>query len=211
MTADEMLQAEARPEAEFERLQKIRDVAPELDYAAVFVPQSQSRNAGEKNPSLNWRVTLNMKGPGKGREILTCDYMQGIGHAPKYRASRYNSTDQAIYFRDVAEKGKYTKGETPWEKPSYQWHITPLPAPALADVLHSLLLDADALDFGGFEEWARDLGYDPDSREGERVYRACLETGLKLRAALGDEKMAKLREALRDMQLDRSRGEPCET
>src|SRR5438067_600163 len=37
--------------------------------------------------------------------------------------------------------------------------------PDFADVLHSLVNDADVLDSGTFEEWARDLGYDPDSRK----------------------------------------------
>src|SRR5690606_27827140 len=52
-----------------------RDLIEEagLTVAAVFVPWSQSRNKGERSPSLNWRVTLQCK----GRDVLTCDYSAG--------------------------------------------------------------------------------------------------------------------------------------
>jgi hypothetical protein len=207
MTADEMLQEKARPEAEYDRLAKIREIAPELDYTAVFVPQSQSRNAGDKNLSLNWRVTLRRKPTADElarwtslthRDILTTDYMQGIGHAPGYTHGRM-TLDRDKYFHHVAEKGKTAKvSKNPELTGEWQW-VKPLPPPELADVLHSLLLDAEAIDAGGFEEWAGDFGYEVDSREAERIYKACVEVGLKLRAALGDDKMTELREALQDM------------
>lgn len=56
--------------------------------------------------------------------------------------------------------------------------------PSLDDVLLSLALDSRALDLC-FEDWADDYGYDTDSREAERIYRLCVEQGLKLRAMLG--------------------------
>ena len=40
-----------------------------ITLASVFVPFSQSRNKGEKNPSLNWKVTI----LSNGREVLTTD------------------------------------------------------------------------------------------------------------------------------------------
>lgn len=59
--------------------------------------------------------------------------------------------------------------------------------PTAADVLSSLLLDATSVEnAGSFEEWARDLGYDPDSRKAEKIYRACERTVPKLRRFLGD-------------------------
>lgn len=53
-----------------------------------------------------------------------------------------------------------------------------------------------------FEKYGRldepELGYDPDSRKAEAIYKACLEIALKLRNALGEDGLAKLREAAQD-------------
>lgn len=38
-----------------------------------------------------------------------------------------------------------------------------------------------------FEEWAGNVGYDPDSREAERLYRACGDQALELRKLVGHE------------------------
>lgn len=58
-----------------------------IEYTAVFVPQSASRNSAEKTPSLNWRVTVRRTRPGYPPgspmvETIAEDYMQGIGHVP---------------------------------------------------------------------------------------------------------------------------------
>jgi hypothetical protein len=70
--------------------------------------------------------------------------------------------------------------------------------PKCDDVIYSLLMDVDAIDHPTFEQWADCVGYDKDSRKAESIYRACIETGLKLRAALGDKALADLREKFAD-------------
>ena len=58
--------------------------------------------------------------------------------------------------------------------------------PALAEVLGCLVSDAQSLEGArSFEEWARELGYDPDSRKAERIYKAVVAQTDKLKAALG--------------------------
>jgi hypothetical protein len=52
-------------------------------------------------------------------------------------------------------------------------------------VLHSLALDSRVLDEGTFEDWAGSLGYDPDSRKAEAIWKACVEIATTLRAGLG--------------------------
>ncbi len=159
----------------------IARIVPELIYAAQFVPFSQSRNAAEKQPSLNWKITL-----ATSRGALTTDYMQGIGHLPEYRQTFGRKTvaeDEAE--RNAAESGRWGRGK--------------IPAPPLAEALHSLLSDAEALDFGTFEEWARELGFDADSRAAETTYKACLSIGLQFRAMIGGAAIRALREALADM------------
>jgi hypothetical protein len=70
--------------------------------------------------------------------------------------------------------------------------------PDSVDVMWSLSRDADVLDSGGFEDWAAEYGYDSDSRSAESTYRACLEIALKLRGAIGEAGIEKLREAGED-------------
>lgn len=58
--------------------------------------------------------------------------------------------------------------------------------PDAAHVLSCLLSDASGAD-EDFENWARDLGYDTDSRRAERTYRQVQAQTAKLRAFLGDK------------------------
>lgn len=167
----------------------VREIVPDLEYSAEFVPQSKSRNADAKEPSLNWRVTLK-----RGSLSLVTDYMQGIGHLPKSeKAFNPRSVDGDKAVRRAAEQGTFARHD------GYVTSRNPIPAPELSGVLYCLLLDAEAVDHGSFEDWAGNFGYDTDSRKAEGIYRACLETGLKLRAMLGDETIQRLREALQDM------------
>lgn len=163
-----------------------------LTVESVFVPFSQSRNKGEKFPSLNWRVTVKHN----GRDVLTTDYMAGSGHCPAYKASVKalggpNSLNRAEFIRRECEtgfKGLYHSQIIMNDRKS------PL-LPDTLDVLASLAMDSDVLDAGGFESWASDLGYDTDSRKAESIYQACLDIALKLRAALGDAGLQTLRNA----------------
>ena len=61
-----------------------------------------------------------------------------------------------------------------------------------------MLFRSDVLNAGTFEEWAGDFGYDLDSRNAEKIYRACLDNALKLRAMLGNDALDKLRELFQD-------------
>ena len=58
--------------------------------------------------------------------------------------------------------------------------------PTLAEVLDCLVSDAASLEGArSFEEWARNLGDDPDSRRAERAYKAVVAQTDKLKACLG--------------------------
>lgn len=156
-----------------------------LTIESVFVPWSLSRNAGEKSPSLNWRVTLKQE----GRNILTTDYSAGCGHAPSYQ-QRETVDSHANVLREC-EKGFATYGSMGMlntKKP-----ITP----EARDVIYSLLLDSDALDHDSFESWASDFGYDTDSREAEKTYQACLKIALQFRK-IGEAAIVELRDAFQD-------------
>lgn len=156
-----------------------------LSITSRFVPWSQSRNKHEKQPSLNWRVTLLRN----SREILTTDYSAGAAHCPSYS----RDSKHGVEFECEHGVHKYPPdGSGPIERIRF-----PI-KPDLKSVIYSLLTDADALDYATFEDWADNFGYDPDSRKAENIYRECLSLGLKLRAAIGDEGMRKLSEAFQD-------------
>jgi len=155
---------------------------------SVFVPWSESRRKGEQLPSLNWLVTVQRH----GRDVLTTEYSAGMAHCPGY--TRY--TGQRHEQHTVCQ----------WEcEHGYAGHYQscgvtrrgsgPRLTPDAVSVLWSLSQDAAALDCPSYEEFAGEFGYDEDSRQGEAVYRACLEIALKLRAGLGEAGLAQLRDA----------------
>ena len=184
-----------------------------------FVPLSKSRNANTKdergNPvlSLNWNVTLQRN----GRDILTTEYSAGMGHCPSFNREPPASWDrpkrmwqsavcewecengfQAVmkpYLRDFTKRqAPRSQSDIEAGKPRVFFPIMP----GAANVLYSILMDASVLDSGGFEEWANELGYDPDSRHAESIYRACLEIALKVRSGLGESVMSELQTAAQD-------------
>lgn len=164
-----------------------------LTLTAVFVPWSQSRNKAEKQPSLNWKVTLLRD----GREVLTTDYMAGSGHCPAHK--REAMKDKGLYRALIRWECEHGYGVSP--NSTYEFirrgkgaPLMPLPR----DVMHSLVMDADVLDHSSFESWAIDFGYETDSRKAEATYRACIEIALKMRAAIGDEGLRALQTAFQD-------------
>lgn len=164
-----------------------------LSYSAKFIPQSQSRNAKEKNLSLNWIVSIS-----KGNTAINTDYMQGIAHLPLY----FNSNNAAYYnyLKQCVENGKYSKNAISHKAfhSLGQWATVPIPAPKLEDVLYSLAMDCDVFNYSCFEEWAENLGYETDSRQAEKIYHACLENALKMRSMLGNDNLEKLQELFQD-------------
>lgn len=149
-----------------------------IECTAEFVPQNQPADK-VKHPQLHWRITLK-----RGHATLTTPYFEGCGHVAKSENEK-NLTPYEI--RRICETGKL-----PPMWPRRQ------PAPKLADVLYCLVLDSDVLEHANFESWASDFGYDTDSREAEKNYRACIENSLQLRALIGDQSITTLRELFAD-------------
>ena len=59
--------------------------------------------------------------------------------------------------------------------------------PEACEVLGSLLMDSDAEYEASFEDWAESLGYDPDSRRAENIYKECKINATKTRQLLGSD------------------------
>ena len=136
-----------------------------VTYTAEFVPFSKSRNAKKATKpgdySLNWKVTIS-----KGGRKLTTDYMQGIGHIPGHKHNTRYTMHAWEALKHACETGK-----SGYDASRIAAHVftKAIPAPALHDVLHCLVLDAGVLDAGSFEEWASEYGYETDSRSAEKI------------------------------------------
>lgn len=158
-----------------------------IEYEAVFIPQSLSRNADSDHKSLNWRVSLS-----KGAYTFRTNYTQGIGHVPGYCHSR--SSYEARRLQDAqnaaSEKGTYPANASLTKSAK-------LPAPGIRDVLHSLVIDAEGA-FESFEDWCSNRGYDTDSRKAEATYRACQVEAQALARLMSGADLNKLRELLQD-------------
>ncbi len=169
-----------------------------LTVESVFVPFSKSRHKDEKSKSLNWRVTLKKD----GRDIITTDYSAGIGHCPSYKNhnSRIHGCKNSL-LHDRFITHEVEKGTEAQDMPTFGAVLGRKNKPILPDaanVVYSLLMDSDAIEHATFEDWADSTGYDSDSRQAEAIYRACLETGLRLRSGLGDTVLSLLRELFQD-------------
>lgn len=167
-----------------------------IQVTSTFIPFSQSRNKDKDQPSLNWKVTVS-----NGKQSMVIDYMQGIGHHPQYK----QTWEKKTYDQQMNKKGCKQSCETGKQFVYMQStdHIQPLagkplPQPTRDEVLYCLVMDSDVLNYGTYEEWASDLGYDEDSRKGEAIYRLCLEQSLKLKNMIGEPAIEQLRGLFQD-------------
>lgn len=159
-----------------------------LGINAQFIPFSISRNAKEKDPSLNWHITLTYK----GKPFHEVDYYKGCGHCTMYKLYGMTRDDyntmaaecETGYAAKVHLSGRVVK-------------VYPLTQilPTAIEVFYCVLLDSEVINYSTFEEWASYCGYNSDSRKAERTYRACLASGLALRNAIGDVGMGELKKA----------------
>ena len=151
--------------------------ATAFDFATLPIQISATGPAKEGDwVHDTWRVTLS----GKSGSWSTT-YKTGTGHRkfPKgYRAEKTLRPGTLAFERQEAQKRAVT--------------------PAIADVVHSLILDASAAD-ENFHDWCENYGYSDDSIKALNTYKQCLETAAALLKYLGRETLEKVREAVADM------------
>lgn len=187
-----------RPSYEIAR-ETIEQFASEhgLAIRAAFVSFSASRNAKPAGgrtqawESLNWKLTLTRN----GADVLNCDYSQGVAYCPALKRKWATPADSQNAIRIEIESGRRALPGIGGPRASQK----PIEPPAIADVLGSLAMDSDVLNYPNFSDWADCIGYDSDSRSAESTYRQCLEHALALRAALGESALARLCEAAREL------------
>lgn len=158
---------------------------------ATFIPLSKAGpNDYPHGLCVNWRVEIFFHRGENTKPVVDTTYRTGIAHLQGYRehSGKLTSIDGAECLRQALERG-VSRGYAPFR----------VVQPSLADVMQCLLLDAEALSYARFEDWADSYGYDPDSRTAEAVYRACLDIGLRLRAACEDDVLTRAYEAVEDL------------
>lgn len=149
-----------------------------------------------KDMKLQWSVTIFYK----GKLLVTTPYSAGIAHIPGYEYLRHPGGGLTLHDYDIIKR-IVTSGKGALVKyganVNHSLHSDPI-LPKLADVMYCLIIDADAINYSSYEDWAANFGYDEDSRKGEAIYRVCLDTALKLRSGLGNAKIEELQQALQD-------------
>lgn len=160
-----------------------------LSIRAQFVPFSESRNKKGKQPSLNWRITVQHN----GLALFVCDYSAGSAHCPAHNNKRrWSPVERRDAIALECEKGRAVQlFMASLSMPKYGEAIEP----NARDVISSLLRDCDAIDFRSFEDWCAEYGFDADSREARKTYDECIARAVALRAAVGSAMFDKLREA----------------
>lgn len=138
--------------------------------------------------------------PNDGKKpIAQFSYKTGTGHrlsADTYQAKSKELLKSGVHLKAHAELSGLEKTRFPIEINRGRiaaW----VPAPVAAGVLYSILLDASALDTNP-EDWLSDLGYDADSIRANEIYRACCESGRKLRTTFTRSQLDELQELLQD-------------
>jgi hypothetical protein len=163
-----------------------------LTIDSVFVPASQRADEWQKT-AVNFNVIVRKN----GRVVYSGPYAYGVGNLPSYMSALATKRDGRAMVENAINTGRWPRrGHA--HTGSIAFGLPAVPAPLLRDVIYSLIQDYSVIDNGSFESWASDYGYDTDSRKAEQTYRACLDSALQLRAALGDSVIAELQELFQD-------------
>jgi hypothetical protein len=132
---------------------------------------------------LTYRVTLRHK----GREVLTTSFTTGVGCVPGFWPGPPSDPQMLEMVLRTGEGGWYYD-----EQGARQYAPGPPILPNPEQVLCSLILDADGLEFDSFEAWADAYGVDPKGSQAQADFRLCRRNGRALKRALGDEWMRSL-------------------
>lgn len=146
-----------------------------LGFSYIFVPYSESRNAG-KWESLNWKITL----LSNGKEVFTTDYSEGVAHCPGYGIKDKYLKKKAIS-HEIETGFKHVKS---WGDTVRIERDSPI-VPDYKGVLYSLYSDSSVRFYQDFENWCFDYGYDPDSIKAKGIYDSVRDTYLSINASFG--------------------------
>ena len=137
-----------------------------------------------------WRVTIS-----KDKKTEVFQYYTGTGLRAK--ATDKQKQQAAYGFQGLGDNDR--KGLTSYGK-RYLAAVEALRSPIVptaASVLHSLLLDSEAVN-SCFSDWCADFGYNDDSIKALTTYNACCKIGQQLRGFFTQQQRETMREILQD-------------
>lgn len=173
------------PDGPFDTAEQARlaEIAASIEFTAVltaddFVNGEQMNRMGQNH----WALTLVRNG-----YTYQTEYHQGAAHRE--------------WAKNINEPGQLhcVKGDgvivpmratlfleallVKWTKPT---------KPNVLDVLHCLVMDAQAADCADFDEFCADYGYDNDSRRAEKIFNTCRDTYHQLKRMFDLEELYEL-------------------
>lgn len=153
--------------ATFDTIDSLEALPVKIDYTG--------QTTREKWDCDQWRVTLSSKAG-----FHSFDYFTGL---------KLRETVRGF-------KAAHVPGN--WIDPKTGNYVATKPRkPKIADVLHSLILDASAADYN-LEDWCNEYGYSSDSIKALNIYKTCLETAHALRKHFSPDTLRQVRELLQD-------------
>lgn len=154
------------------------------------------------NDDLQFQFAIQVSRNGKA--FYSGPYSMGYGHVkiPKHANPSYHYTDaEASIIENAARKNfpnlKACKNQDALRSLLLKLATKQKLTPSLADVMHSLLLDAQCGD-NSFKDFCAELGYDDDSISAKETWEACNKTHYALRGVFTTEERAKLEDAFQD-------------
>jgi hypothetical protein len=168
-----------------------------LGLSMTALPLAKRREPIDFPGAHHWSVVVTCAPQGSADRTMECEYSMGSAHMDKVPYAQAARQKHGMTQRDYDTMPKPGSRMSLWQEQcaSIVWKPK---APTLADVMHSLTMDASVLDCRSFEDWAAEYGYDTDSRKAEQVYDACLKSALELRALVGDSGLRALQSAFQE-------------
>lgn len=162
-------------------------VAAELEQARI---KWSVRYVGETVRDNNWACDA--------WRVSLSTYPQGFGQSDTHPKRHVMETD---YYTGLGLRKAPPKPSIPYKPGTIaheEWMKAAKPqAPSAADVLHSLLLDAEAAG-DSFGDWCANFGYNTDSIKALNTYMACAKIGEELRKIMSPALRKRLSELLQD-------------
>jgi hypothetical protein len=140
-----------------------------------FMPQVFPEDTKSTDMSMKWLVTVRHR----GNPLLATTYTQGVAHCPSYSGVKWG---RGLTVAQLANLRRDCASPQPKGGPKE-------PLTALWCIASDCLT---VMNCGSFEEWARELGYDTDSRKAEGIYKEIVTQYLSLKRAIGDEEIETL-------------------
>lgn len=164
-------------------------------------PTGDVQDDGDKAwPHIAYEVELLFN----DKSVLKETYRLGVGHVKPlpYGSLPFvgmTADEQSFSHAWTRQPGAQFREKQLWASTAAKLAKSQGVKPKLSNVLHSLLSDGEAyFNAQTFENWACELGYDPDSRKAEAIYHACDTIGRKLANAVPAEVLSRARELLQD-------------